>query len=66
MLTIKRGESGSGKTETSKFVLKYLADVAQDNVSTLQKDTDGTLEQRILESNVILEAFVCNVHAPIY
>eukprot|EP00418_Pyrodinium_bahamense_P044652 CAMPEP_0179194966 /NCGR_PEP_ID=MMETSP0796-20121207/96911_1 /TAXON_ID=73915 /ORGANISM="Pyrodinium bahamense, Strain pbaha01" /LENGTH=1418 /DNA_ID=CAMNT_0020899311 /DNA_START=105 /DNA_END=4361 /DNA_ORIENTATION=+ len=45
------GESGAGKTETTKFVMKFLA---------VAGSTDGgvtNVEKQVLESNPLLEAF---------
>eukprot|EP00301_Raphidiophrys_heterophryoidea_P001740 c10828_g1_i1.p1 GENE.c10828_g1_i1~~c10828_g1_i1.p1 ORF type:complete len:1377 (-),score=284.44 c10828_g1_i1:307-4395(-) len=48
---IVSGESGAGKTETSKHVMSYLATVGG------MEGGMGKLERRILEANPILEAF---------
>jgi myosin heavy subunit len=46
------GESGSGKTETSKIILRFLAGRA-----TSKSDTMSNLDERLIETNPILEAF---------
>ncbi|XP_078168747.1 myosin-17-like isoform X2 [Carex rostrata] len=47
------GESGAGKTETTKMLMRYLA-----YLGGRSSGTEGrTVEQQVLESNPVLEAF---------
>ena len=48
------GESGAGKTESTKHVMKYLACAGSGGVSEGQRTE---VEQQVLESNPLLEAF---------
>ena len=49
------GESGAGKTVTTKFIMRYLADITRTSVGT--DSDDGTIEKQVLQSNPILECF---------
>lgn len=46
------GESGAGKTETTKLIMQYLTYVGGRSTGD-----DRTVEQQVLESNPLLEAF---------
>lgn len=54
------GESGAGKTETTKKVLSYITSVAADKSGGKSNPNDGSekagIEERILQSNPLLEA----------
>ena len=45
------GDSGSGKTESTKFMMQYLAAVAHHTAVT------ANTEQQVLQCNPVLEAF---------
>jgi len=49
------GESGAGKTEATKLILQYVAEVSG-RASTGESEKGG-LEQQILQANPVMEAF---------
>ncbi|KAL7553229.1 hypothetical protein ACHAWF_017340 [Thalassiosira exigua] len=57
------GESGAGKTVTTRFIMQYLAALSKKaDARRRSADAGGTgdrssIEQRVLQSNAILEAF---------
>ncbi|XP_067089110.1 myosin-16-like [Osmerus mordax] len=49
------GESGAGKTENTKKVIQYFANVGATGSKTV--DSKGSLEDQIIQANPVLEAF---------
>jgi len=47
------GESGAGKTESTKIILEYIAEIS----SGSEKDGDESLQHHILQCNPVMEAF---------
>ncbi|NXU55456.1 MYO19 protein, partial [Turnix velox] len=54
---IVSGESGAGKTWTSRCLMKFYASVAASVFSPEGNDTVERIEKRVLDSNPVMEAF---------
>ncbi|XP_056672438.1 unconventional myosin-XIX isoform X3 [Monodelphis domestica] len=54
---IVSGESGAGKTWTSRCLMKFYATVANPSASQESHETVERIEKRVLDSNPVMEAF---------
>ncbi|XP_074079633.1 unconventional myosin-XIX isoform X3 [Macrotis lagotis] len=54
---IVSGESGAGKTWTSRCLMKFYATVANSSASQESHETVERIEKRVLDSNPVMEAF---------
>ncbi|NXY37577.1 MYO19 protein, partial [Pomatorhinus ruficollis] len=54
---IVSGESGAGKTWTSRCLMKFYASVAASALSPKGSETVERIEKRVLDSNPVMEAF---------
>ncbi|NXV02129.1 MYO19 protein, partial [Cettia cetti] len=54
---IVSGESGAGKTWTSRCLMKFYASVAASALSPKGNETVERIEKRVLDSNPVMEAF---------
>ncbi|XP_063318219.1 unconventional myosin-X [Pelmatolapia mariae] len=51
------GESGAGKTESTKLILKFLSAMSQHSLEVSSRDKTSHVEEALLKSSPIMEAF---------
>uniref|UniRef100_A0A1A8B5X8 Myosin X n=2 Tax=Nothobranchius furzeri TaxID=105023 RepID=A0A1A8B5X8_NOTFU len=51
------GESGAGKTESTKLILRFLSAMSQHSLKVSCRDQTSHVEEALLESSPIMEAF---------
>uniref|UniRef100_UPI001EAF17EC unconventional myosin-X-like n=1 Tax=Oncorhynchus gorbuscha TaxID=8017 RepID=UPI001EAF17EC len=51
------GESGAGKTESTKLLLQFLSVMSQNSAGTAHTERSTRVEQAIIQSSPIMEAF---------
>uniref|UniRef100_A0A096M2U3 Myosin X n=1 Tax=Poecilia formosa TaxID=48698 RepID=A0A096M2U3_POEFO len=51
------GESGAGKTESTKLILRFLSAMSQHSLEVSCRDKTSHVEEALLESSPIMEAF---------
>ncbi|KAJ4487665.1 P-loop containing nucleoside triphosphate hydrolase protein [Lentinula aciculospora] len=54
---IVSGESGAGKTESAKYIMRYMASMKSDVSNLIHEEAASSVEHQVLATNPILEAF---------